>query len=501
MTTLYINPEYRQRYDNWVIARDLYEGRHEVLSKSNYLWYHGIEQKANDKASERFRAAREERTRYLNLSEILISIWQSLFFRQPPKPDKVLKALLDQHGGEQNIDGQGTSLYSFIKNKVLVSRLNYGKVCILADSFPIQPRNLAEQQENNIRPYLDLIWPLDAVDWCVNYSEPARVGKFDFFRHTFYGTAPRSSSREVPQVKKYSRELKLVDGKYTVEQFSVSVDKDFRVITEHWDAKTNSEDWQNPEMFSTELGDIPISVIDCDSWLKDANEESLRFFNLRSNKDNILHQQGYQDKYIIGVSPNDKARINAFNEYSFKMLPEGGDAKVLEPIDPSAYERAEQEAKASFFQVGLNKLRLMPNDSKETQAADATDKENEYTYAVVESELQELEDVCNDAIRNYGMFATGKDNFEGKIELNKQITPESFQQFIEGYAAFKDILSNVDGVDQAVAKKVVKRFRLDEEDEAKILKAIDSQKDLRPNLTLVKGGTPPNPINQVLSGQ
>lgn len=492
MTTLYIHPEYSQRYDNWVLAKDLYEGEHSVIT-SKYLIAHTVEE-AGD-TGKKLRNQRVQRTRYKNLTEIGVSILQSLFFRNPPKPDDALQKLLDNTGGEDNIDGMGTSLNSFIKNKVLVSRLNYGKVCILCDAYPIEAATLAEQKANNIRPYMDLINPLDVMDWAVDLSTPERIGKFDSFRYVFYGMVPRKRSSDKPVLRKYTRELAIENGVYVAYQYHVDVDANFKVADDHWNAEGKTEDWQgNGNRQATTLKEIPVSVIDSAAWMKDANQESLRYFNLRSNKDNILHQQGYQDKYIVGVDPTDTDRIKAFNEYSFKMLPLEGNAFAIEPVDTLVYERAESEAQASFFNVCLNKLRLMPNDSKEGQAADATDKENEFTYSMVESELEELEEVVNDSFKHYAGLM-GDENFEGKIELSKQITPESFQQFLNMHGALRDILSKIDGYDQAAAEKAIKKARFGTETEEKLLKVVKATEFKTPEEELVE-----DPIDKALNG-
>lgn len=500
MTTLYTHPEYQQRYENWVLAKDLYEGKHSVIT-SKYLIPHTIEE-SNDNTAKRLRALRVARTRYKNLTEIGVSIWQSLFFREPPKPDDKLQKLLDNTGGEENIDGLGTNLTSFIKNKVLPSRLNYGKVCILCDSYPVEAATLAQQKANKIRPYMDLIDPLDAVDWVIEYATPERIGKYNSFRYVFYGMAPRANSSVEPILRKYTKELRVEGGVYVAYQYYVDVDSSFKVINDHWDLEKKSEDWQgNGNRQTTTLKEIPISIIDSESWFKDANEESLRFFNIRSNKDNILHQQGYQDKYIVGVSPDDTARIKAFNEYSYKLLPENGNAFAIEPVDTAAYERAEAEAQASFFNVALNKLRLMPNDSKETQAADATDKENEFTYSIVESELEELEGLLNDSFKNYALLM-GDENFDGHLELNKQITPESFQQFLNMHGALRDILSKVEGYDQAAAEKAIKKARFTTEQEEKLLKVIKETDLTKGEAQLVKGKlVERDPIDDILGGE
>lgn len=475
MTTLYTHPEYRQNQEDWILARDLYEGDHNTLV-SKYLWYHAIEQIANDPQSSKLRTLREQRTRYLNISEILISIWQSIFFREPVRPNKEFKALLDEHDGEENIDGKGTSLDSFAKNHVLVSALNFGKTIIVVDSFPIQPRNLAEQRTLGIRPYMELISPLDAPDWSEETGDPARLGNFNFFRYQFCGVMPRSRPDQEPKARRYSYALIQNGNSYEAQVNYVDVDANFQAVKEHWDVEKNTEAWQDGGTFPgpAEVGSIPVVVIGGESWTYDANQESLRFFNLRSTKDNILLQQGYQDKYLKGISPDEAGKYaKAFNEYAYKVLPENGDAFAIEPVSVASYESAEQEAIRNAFKVGTNKLHSLPSDSKESPGAEAQAKDSELTYALVQSTITEVENGLNRAVKYYGEFA-GKKDFQGRVELCKNVTPESFSEFVTIHSVFRDLLSKVPGYDQETARKAIKRARFDSEKEAELLKAIDS---------------------------
>lgn len=498
-TTFYKNPEYVANYDDWVKARDLYAGNHDVLSSPKYLQLHSIENNEKDAEAGKLRVAREQRTRYRNLTEIAVSMWQSLYFRQPPTPNKDLQALLKPYNGEDNIDGMKTSLVSFAKDKVLPSQLNYGRSIIICDAFPIQPRNMKEQKENKIRPYMDIVMPLDAPDWCIEYGIPEKIGEFIFFRHEFYGMMPRTRPDIEPVLRKFSRTLILEKGKYVIKENYVNVGSNFRCSAEHWNKELNAESWQTGETFETKLTKIPVAINYGSSWLKDPNEESLRYHNIRSNKDNILHIQGYQDRYIKGVSPNDaQAYAKAFNEYVVKFLPENGEAFALPPVDPIAYERAEQESIIAFFQIALNKLHVMPIDAKAVQGADTLNKESEPTYALVEAELQNLENLFKEAFQNYAMFE-GKEGGDYCLEFNKNITPESFQQFMDTWGMFRDLLAKVPGATAAGVKKGIKKLGFTAEEEENLLKEVDKV-NFDQLLQESQQGAEPDHIGNVLNG-
>lgn len=460
--TLYCNPEYYQYEPQWTLARDLYEGDHDILTRSNYLWTHAIEEANQDPVAQRLRARRCQRTRYLNLSEVLISLWCSLFFKKDPQVDSITEALLKDHNGLRNIDGRGSSLTGFFRNKVLPSYLNYGKVVLVVDSLPIVARNITEERQIGARPFLDLIEPLNFVDWSREVADPKRLMEFTFARYQYTGVLPRRTSSEEPKLRRYSYEYRHDSGIVTLNVAYVDLDGSYKVIDKHWDAEKKTEAWQtdtNPIPL-VGLDEIPIAVFEDESWLKDANQETLRHFNLRSNRDNINYNQGFQEKYLnIQGGKMDSTRIGAFNEYAHKILDVGESAFVLEPIDPLALEKSEQEAIRNVFRVGLNRLHSLPDSSDESPSADSMDKQNEYTSKLVESALVEIEDIANQALKHYAAFM-GKANFEGKIELDKEVSDESFEQFITTWQTFSDMLSGSSKIKTEVARKALHKLRL-----------------------------------------
>ncbi len=491
--TLYKHPDYVESYERWKIAKDLADGKRDVITSPDYLWYHSIEQKDKNynislslsdlqsntmpkakanSGSALLRAGREQRTRYPGLQEVFVSLWQSLFFRSPARADEKLKNLLDPHNGWRNIDGKKTSVNAFLRNKVLPDILKYGKAIILADSFPIQARNLAEQKELGLRPFLSLINPLNNTDWSYKTDSPKDIGSFNFFRHEFLGVLPRISDSEEPKLRKFSHTLKLEGVIYTVTERYVDLDDKGIVVKEHWDPKLNTEVWQQGQKIPTTLNRIPVSVIQSESWLDDVNQEILRHYNIRSNRDNINYNNGYDIRYAKLENASDADAIQALSEYTVVILSEKGDFGKLPASDPTALEKAEKESIEYMFKIGLNKLRQIAGESKETQSAEAIDKDNEFTHALVESELEDMEDSINESFKNYALFM-GVDDFDGKIELDKRVSSEDFSKFITTWMAFKDSLLKVDGVEKAGLKKVIKKLRLDSADEKEILSQIE----------------------------
>lgn len=505
--TLYKHPEYIYKYDSWKVAKDLYEGKREIITRPEYLWPHSIELKDKDfnvaahlsgdrsqinTGAGALRISREQRTRYPGLQEVIVSLWQSLFFSEPSRPDEKLRELLKDHDGEKNIDGFGKSLNAFLQDDILVSRLLYGKSIVLVDSFPVVARNLQEQRDRKLRPFMSLINPIDAVDWKIVTDDPARVGDYEAFRHEFIGVIPRSSLLAEPSLRRYSHVLSLVDGKYTIQEYYLDLENDFKVKSEHLNPETKSEAWAKGKEVITELDFIPISIHESDAWLDDVGQEVLRHYNLRSNRDNINYNNGYDIRYAKGENWDSKA-IQALSEYTVVLLDKDGDFGKLPASDPVALEKAEKESIEHIFRVGLNKLRQIASGSKEVQSAEATDKDNEYTFRLVEAELQSIEDSINESLQHYAKFL-GKDNFDGKLELEKKVSTENFDKFITAWMSFKDSLTKVEGLEKSVVKKVIKKLRLDSQDEKEILDKVEAM--------TFETVTPEenDPVNDVLNG-
>lgn len=497
MTQLYENPEYTLRKPNWILARDLYEGRHEVLARPEYLWYHIIETKEH---GEKLRARREERTRYLNLSEILCSLLCSLFLKQEPKYDKALEKLLESHGGKRNIDGRGTSISAFIKNKILPSYFNYGKVILIADALPIIARNKREEAAVGVRPFLDLIDPLQFKDWSRETDDPKRMMSFQMARYEYDGVLPRQSSKEEPRLRRFSHEYTRQNNRINLTVWYNDVDVNGSPIKPEDNPQAKAGSWQGGETITLDsrLSEIPIAVWEDESWLKDANQETLRHFNIRSNRDNINYNQGFQEKFITKEGGKmDATQLSAFNEYTHHILAVGENAFVIEPIDPIALEKAEAESLRNVFRVGLNRLESLPDSSRESSSADAQDKYSQYTYKLVEAALGEIEDILNQSLKHYAAFA-GVSNFEGKVELDKEVSEESFEQFIEIWHAFSDGLSLAPTVKVEAYKKALTKLRLRREKmpelEADLEKALVQLN--RPSEAL----TEEDPISKILKG-
>lgn len=478
--TLFEHPDYSELAKHWIVYRDLYEGKHDVLIAPAYLWYHQQELIPDpDGYSAQIRRVRAERTRYLNIPEIIVSLWTSYFFKEEPMLDDATTELLAEDDAEDNIDGKGTSLFGFIKDGILKNYLIYGKPVVLVDAFPAQVRSEGERRSLGLRPYMELLNPLAVKDWSFEENDPLRLGALNMLRHEYEIVMPRTESTK-PEVRKYSDTLSVQGGRYVVFRDTISGDNSSPY------SKAEGSVWEREEQFQTGLSEIPVSMIEAESWIKDVCEETLRVYNLRSSKDNIEYYQAYQKIFVTGVTTQEQQK--ALSENIVALLPAGATWGSIEPVDTTTLERSIQQGIDNAFKVGLNLGRQLPADSRAAQGEGSQAEEKKNSYMLVESALDDIETLVNDCMENYAAFK-GRPNWEGHIELSRDVGEKDFNEFIQLWQAFSDALRGSEIVKKAALQKVIERLEL----------PIESD-DLQLAIEQAAGASEPRPEGDLLQG-
>ena len=145
----------------------------------------------------------------------------------------------------------------------------------------------------------------------------------------------------------------------------------------------------------------------------------------------------------------------------------------IPPVELEGLEKAMNQSLDAVFKVGMNQIRSLPSDSRESQSEGAQSMERDNTYALVESTIEQVEAGVNKALSHYAAFK-GIDSFEGTFELCDEISEASFQRLIEIIGAARDYIRGVPTVDKSIRKKLAKMLELDEEELAEAIKEIDS---------------------------
>lgn len=463
------HPKYLDFRDDWILWRDLYEGKHKTLTKPQYLWPHVQESKGTSDSNE-LRDHRANRTRYLNLIEIIISLWQGLFFKTPPTIEGMDEKVVE------DVDGNGTSFYSFLKNEVLRDYFLYGKAIAIVDASPFTATSRAQEEELGLRPYIETIPALSMVDWDIETVDPKRIGKYNFARYKYTVVEPRKNETQAPTVQEYSRALRSDGTAYIIVPYLLHEEqKNTKSIKQ--DPYVEATYMEKGSPIQTNLKEIPISVMEDDSWVKDLAQEALRYYNLRSNHDNILYHQGWQKLFGIGVETAEHKA--ALSENLIAFIPKDGDIKTVEPVDTTAITKAMDESMAAAFKVGLNQLRMLPSDSRVGQSEDAQAEEKQNRYELVESTLAELEDFARDVLNNCQLFINGKE-FSGKVELCKSLGEQSIENFVLIYNSFARHFQENEVLNKITLKEALKKMKLPEQEMELALAAADTIKASKP---------------------
>ena len=466
--------EYNENVADWRILNDLYRGKHDILVSPAYLIPHAMESVLNNIPSQKIWASRQNRTRYLNIFKLMVSLWTSIFFKKDPRLDEETRALFDSLNCEADIDGKGSSFIAFIKNKIAKDYFIFGKPIVLTDSalYPSGLDSYGKEKEIGLRPFLKSISPLDFVDWDIESLDPKRVGKYNFLRHEYQKQLPRLNEREEPS-------LVLCSDAYRKEQTTTAVIR-YQVALDSNGVPKKDEngdvDWQIVGEYSINYPEIPVAHIVVEPWLYDTKEECLRFHNLRSSYDNILHYGGFDKTFIVGIDKNSAKDYAAMTEYNAVFLPEGASAMKLDATDPMGHERAVADSLSLAFKLGLNQLRQLPGDSKETQSADAMAEDKDFVISKITASISDLENLTNEALKHFAAFSGAK-NFTGEVTFEKDIKSDDVNRFIQVWMAFRDLFGRIDGAEKAVAKKAVAKLNLSEDDTKELLEACENLKE------------------------
>jgi hypothetical protein len=447
-TKLYVHPDYEARAKEWALYKKLYDGKHsELVDDPDILWRHYAETKDNDVAKA-ILAERKRRTRYLNVVEIIISIWTSFFFRETPVLSEAAANMLGD--AQKNINGQGMTFNTMMK-QALESRLIYGKAIARIDSL---------DKGSKLRPFVSLINPLDLVDWDFETQDQERVGQLNIARIVYNQMQKRTSVEEKPVKEMLSDGLFLSEaGIYSKRTYQQAKDKNGKVLTS---ATDNEAQWEAiGDIVESELREIPLVIIDDISWVKDVVQETLRHLNLRSSKDTIEHQQAFQKIFFEGIDPKDTAAINAISEHVYPILPKDARVHSIEPVSTSDISQSISQALDNAFKVGLNQLRQVAGDSKAIASGDTIQAEKDDRIALVESTLEELEGFGNEVLRHCASVR-GEDNEavlkDINISFSKEITQGDIEDFIKIWGATRDILIAYPNIKVSVAKKAVSKL-------------------------------------------
>lgn len=473
----YWSPVYRGLRDDWVKHSDIYYAKRNTIVAQPYLYPHEQES-GNSQSAKDLYARRQTRTSFLAITRIVVSLLQSLFFRSPIQYDDAAKKMLD--GAEDNIDGQGMTLQALAADHVLVNDLLFGYSWILVDAFGLQVRSRGEAQMAGLRPFMTPISPLGVPDWMIETADPKRAGKLNAWRRQYELEVPRENLRTQPRM-----EVRTDEYLKTAKGFSVGHYKTSLSTSDFQSKKIEDVQWEiageDAGIIEIPLPEITVASYASTDWVYDLAEENLRHFNLRSSADNIEYYQAYDKHVFSGEGINDEACIKGLTEYSIGLIPKANVTLHSMPAgDATGLKASIADSLDMCFKLGLNQQRQLPQSSKSVQGADTIAEEKDNTIAAIEAELENLEAHLNEALGYYAQYK-GATDFEGEICIDKNISRQSFTEWLAVYNATRDIMRGVKGYEAAVAMKVIRESKFPEKQREELLKEAEKIKNIAAN--------------------
>lgn len=419
------HPYYAQLAKGWSIYKALFDGDHDVLVGEEFLWAHLLE-KTED--GQKIRQIRELRTRYTNYFEAVVSCLISLMFKNEPDYSDIDKAISEEE--RKNINGKRMTLTSFIQS-VMRDYIIYGRPFIFVDSFNVKAKTKFEAKKLGIRPFMETLSPLSVVDWEIETEDLSKYGQFKWLRFEYEYIAPRADERVQPVLSRRSTALKLSGGSYAYEVYE-SNQKPTDII------KISDELWKpiSGLVSISEIQEVPVcSIWDMESWMKDVAQECLRHHNLASTYDNCLNNQAYQRSFVAGNIKDENWK--QIGEYVIGRLPDGAVVHTIEPADTTSLRERLVQCINDIYKLAFNQSRSLPADSKGVESMVTIRERKEELHSLLESSIEEVQNLVNNAVRLYAQFKGIKD-YDQHVKFSTDVSSEDIDEQIKIYSAVRD---------------------------------------------------------------
>lgn len=472
------HPEYSNSLEDFIKYRDLYEGKHDILAQSEYLWPHEFEL---TETGNKLRKVRESRTQYTNLIRPFIDRYNAMVFRE----DLIFTEAEKELGKNivEDVDGNKTDYFSFLRNCVATNYFLYGRVILIADAFDI-PGDLSVEEAEQLgkRPFLDCINPLDVKDWEIDLMPGPNYGKLVKVRYEYQMIEPRASLMSEPQVSIYCKVMELVPESNGFEWSTYKLRGERRGKNESWEAVSVGN-------FVPEFQQLPVVYYFGDSWIREVCGLALSLFNTESALDSQLLYQAFQRLIFRGNF--DKEKKMPIHEGTALLVPGEGEIKVLEPTNPVALERRIDRIVNNMYKVAFNQTRHMPSDSKMVEAAESQRESKDDFLALVRQASKDLQDITNEGLRLLFDFS-GKEFDEElhAVKYDLTVTRQDIEQEKEIMLAFMNEIKKFPSWHKAVLKKLANKMSLENIEEIEL--QIDAlEQELQQE--------EPNPIDEVIN--
>ena len=491
LVELHQHSEYSANASKWDGWLTLYEGDQKKLRATRYLWLHEYEADTLGAGVKgdgmKIRAIREERSRYVNLCETAISRYISFLFRGEMKVPDALNDILTPEI-LANIDGKGNGLKTFIKEAIAEPALTCGRVIAIVDTPNQKANTVAEEKIYGLRPYVTAFSPLQVPDWSLS-RDPKLYGRPQFLRTEYDREAPRTDETQPPKTDRVSVSYRLnASGEYEQVTYINKSSNESADSAKQWEP-------QQPIPF-TGVKELPVTIYDYESFLKDGAEMQLLLFNFMSAESSCINAQAFQKIFISGE--NDDTKSILLNEFAINLLSEGASVTVVEPGSTNSLQNAILRCIDWFFKVMFNQVDGLSMVSKESPSAETRRQMKDEFIALVETTLTKFEDFVASIVRHIALLS-GKEPpaSDVRITFDKTVTDADYETELAIWGAFADQFKQIPSVNAAILKRQAKRLGIDDPATEKEIDAhVEKQKaqvDARandPRKDLIGGAAP-----------
>lgn len=466
MTTLFQHPDYKRRFAEWSILRDLYDGEQAQMRKPEYLPLFLVEETPQGAKAY---AQRLARSFYANLCNPIVWTWIGWMFQSRIDTEEIDDVITEDE--MSNIDGKETSFYDFMQS-VAKTLILYGPANVLVDSPNVESPSRGAEKAVGLRPYATLLEPLDVPDWITESANFSDYGKLKELHYEWCGIPARASGRDEPKELRYRRALTLTGGTVQSIIYRQTDDKN-QQQTEAYKQKllaSGGAEWEQLDAGVIAIDEVPVVRGGMESWIQPCAYEMIRRHQLVGSFENILHYQAYKKIFVAGEPLKTDGMILAENSINF--LKEGSNVIEVTSENPVALDQRIKDVTDWIFKIAFNQIKTVPGDSRQVQAEGTLKEERSPQIAAAKGALTELETVANSMIALWAKFK-GMSDFDGTISLQREFTEEDDDKLQAQFGLLQDNMRKYPTWYKASLKKFVDRENHPEEVANEIKAEID----------------------------
>jgi hypothetical protein len=311
------HPEYDFMLPYWVFYLNSYEGGPNYTLNSDYLFTHSRETSED-------RSFRLRRVVYYNYCRSVVDVYVSHLYKK-----EIIRESKEPGYAEflHNIDLRGDSVDAFMSQFVAPMALVFGTVYVLVDMPAVSDEIVSSYEESlrSIRPYANVIMPLDLVDW-----DTDRFGRFNWVKIREVvpqDPSPLTSRGLQPAGNRYQYRIWTKEAWYLIDEDENFINRNGARGEPHPVGAVPVVAVTNERSFTRELAGV--------SAIADIAPCCQKIYNLSSLLDEFLYKQCFS--FLAWPGEIDTEELGTSNVATYdpesRLLP----AYVTPPTDPAKF--------------------------------------------------------------------------------------------------------------------------------------------------------------------